>query len=130
MAERAGLAQPAGMKPVGGGDGEKPDLGVALAQPGHGLDRLGQHGAGGDDGDLRARRRLAQPIGAGGHLGLVQGALGLLDGAGREPEIDRAAAFLLLQMIEGPAEDRGQLIDEGGLEHGEARLAEADQRAR
>ena len=76
MADRARLGQPAGVKPVGGGDGEKPDLGVALAEPGHGLDGLRQHGAGGDDGDLRARRGLAQPIGAGGHLGLSSARLG------------------------------------------------------
>ena len=75
------------------------------------------------------RRRLAQPIAAGGHRRRVERrACGCSMGAGREPEIDRAAAFLLLQMIEGPAQDRGQLVDEGGLEHGEAGLAEADQR--
>ncbi len=67
--------------------------------------------------------------------------LDLLDGAGRQPQIDRAAGLVaqpvplggfalavLLDVVEGEREDRGQLVHEGRLERGEPILRDADQR--
>ena len=67
----------------------------------------GSDRAHGDDGDLAARRRRAQPIGAGGDVGgkrCVDVAPRLLERAGREAEIDRAAVRPL-HVIEAPAHD-------------------------
>ena len=73
-----------------------------------------------------------QPIGAGGQVGgerFVHLAPRLLERAGRKPEIDRAAVRPL-HVIEAPAHHRVELVDEGGLEQREPRLADADERRR
>ena len=89
--------RPAGVEPVGRGDGEEPDVAPVLGHEPDRLDRLRRHRA-------RYRRRpparsarASQPIGAvddvlrevRGHL-----ALRLLDRAGREAQIDRAAGLV------------------------------------
>ncbi len=68
-------------------------------------------------------------------------ALHLLDRAGREAEIDRAAGLVAeprplvgialagaLEVVESPAQDDGQLVDIGRLERGQPVLGDADQR--
>ena len=55
---------PAGIEPVGRGDGEQADVAAVLGHQADGLDRLGRDGAGIGDDHLRVRARLAQPIGA------------------------------------------------------------------
>ena len=64
----------------------------------------------------------------------------LVDGPRGEPQVDRAALLvavpalpavlvaLALHVVEGPFHDRGQLVDVGRLEGGEAVLRHADQR--
>ena len=55
---------PAGVEPVGRGDGEQADVAAVLGHQADRLDRLGRDRAGVGDDDLAVRARLAQPIGA------------------------------------------------------------------
>ncbi|OZA00071.1 MAG: molecular chaperone DnaK, partial [Rhizobiales bacterium 17-65-6] len=91
------------------------------------------------------KKRRAQPVAAvDGALaeGLVGARARLLDGVGREPQIDSAASFVAqpgafigithavaLQVVEGPGHDDGQFIDKGGLEGGEAEAIQAKTQA-
>ena len=52
---------------------------------------------------------------------------GLLDRAGRQPEIDRSAV-LALDLLQGPAQQDRQLVGVGRLEAREPGLGEAGQR--
>ena len=135
---------PAGVEPVGRGDGEEADVAAVLRHQPDRLDRLGRDRAGIGDDHLAVRAGLAQPVGAVDD-GLAQlrrhRPLDLLDRPGREPQIDRAAGLVaqpvalgglavavLLDVVERERHDRGKLVDEGRLERGEPILRQPDQR--
>ncbi len=137
---------PAGVEPVGRGDGEQADVAAVLRHQPDRLDRLRRDRAGVGDDDLAVRPGLAQPVGAVDD-GLAQlrrhRALDLLDRPRRQPQIDRAAGLVaqpvalgrlavavLLDVVEREGEDDGELVDEGRLERGEPVLRHADQRLR
>ena len=56
--------RPAGVEPVGGGDGEEADVAAVLRHQADRLDRLRRHRAGIDDHRLGVRAGLAHPVGA------------------------------------------------------------------
>ncbi len=137
---------PAGIEPVGRGDGEQAHVAAVLRHQPDRLDRLRCDRAGIGHDDLAVGAGLAQPIGAVddrlGELGRHR-ARDLLDRAGRQPQIDRAAGLVAqpvalrrlagavaLDVVEREGEDRRELIDEGGLERGEPVLRHADERRR
>ena len=130
---------PAGVEPVGRGDGEQADVAAVLRHQADRLDRLGRDRAGIGDDHLAVRAGLAQPVGAvDDRLPQLRRhrPLDLLDRPRREPQIDRAAGLvaqpvalggfgvaLLLDVGERKGQDDGQLVDEGRLERRRARPA-------
>ena len=137
--------RPAGVEPVGGGDGEQPDIAPVLGHQADRLDRLRRDRARIGDDDLGVRAGPAHPIGAvddvarqGPASSPAAAARGCGSrGADRPSRRSRRAArsarlgsplAALLQVVEGPAQDHRQLVDEGRLEGGEAVLRQADQR--
>ncbi|EGY01413.1 hypothetical protein AZA_88680 [Nitrospirillum viridazoti Y2] len=94
-----------------------------------GLQRLGRQGAAIGDGELRVRRRRAQPVPACDDSVAVQAQfpLGLLHLAGGEAQVE-GAAVRPLHVVETPGHDGRQFIDIGGLIAGDVGQAHADQR--
>ena len=94
----------------------RPRPGTSSLQRLPGGERLGRDRAGIDQGRLRARARLAQPVAAGesARLPALVRPLDLGDGAGGEAQID-ALAVRRLHQPEGLLHEQGQLVGEGGL---------------
>ena len=144
MQARSLRAVPAGIEPVGRGDGENGDIAPVAADGSGGGDGFaGQHALIGDH-HLAFGRRGLQPIGAPDDRvgqGLIDLARRLLDAAGGEAQIDRAAGAVArpvgqvrpgiaraLHIVESPIHDDGQFVGEGRLEAGQSILRHADQR--
>ena len=138
--------RPAGVEPVGRGDGEQADVAPVLGHQADRLDRLRRDRARIGDDDLRVRPGLAQPIGAvddvlrrapASSRAAAARSCGSR-GADRPSRRSRRAASVrssgaasvavALQIVEGPAQDHRELVDEGRLEGGEPVLRHADQR--
>ena len=104
--------------------------------------RVGHHG-------LRVRTGASEPVAARDDVGRVfagDGAPRLLDRPRRQSKVNRTTVVLgrphvggglvlgvvagPLDVLERPPQDRGELVDEGGLEAGEPVLRETDQRGR
>ena len=126
----AGGGQPVGVQPAGRGDHQQPGPGMSsriwacasiasgVTTPEQTTARLGP-GPGGTSQYPRGR--------CGSRSSGVIARSRLVDRPGREPEVDRAAV-VVLDVPQGPGQDRGQLVDERGLERRQAGLAHADQR--
>ena len=137
---------PAGVEPVGGGDGEEADVASVLRHQANRLYRLGRDRAGIGDDDLTIGSGPAQPIGAvHDRLAQLRGhrPLDLFDRTRGEPQIHRAAGLVAqpvalrgfafavaLDVIAGERENRGELVDKSRLEGGEPVLGKPDQRRR
>ena len=135
---------PAGVEPVGRGDGEQPHVAAVLGHQPDRLDCLRHNRARVGDHDLAIRTGRALPIGAvDDRLPQLRRhrALDLLDRPRRQAQIDRAAGFvaqpvalgafflgIALDVVESKRENNRQLVDECRLEGCEPILGEPDQR--
>lgn len=127
---RVGGGQPIRVEPAGRSHHQQPGLGDILANQGVRLDGLGRDDAGTDNRQSRPGPRGNQPVTAaddGGSQFGGQRALWLVHRPGREAEVNRTAV-IVLDMPQGPRNNHGQLVHEGGLERRHPGLADADQR--